>query len=68
MTRVGSGRVRRCSKCHGSGLVNEFSNLAGRVGSSQEVFKSHGSGRVGSGRVGSGQEVFKYLGSGRVGS
>ena len=52
--RVGSGRVRKLSKSHGSG----------RVGSGQEVsVKSHGSGRVGSG-----QEVFKSHVLGRVGS
>ena len=33
------------------------------VGSDQEIFTCHGSGRVGSGRVGSGR-----VGSGRVGS
>ena len=61
--QVGSGRVKRCSKCHGSGRVGSttfqisrvgpgrikrFSNITGRVGSGPEVFKSRGSGRVGS--------------------
>jgi len=58
-----------------SGRVNNFSFLAGRVGSGEEIFKSHVSGRVGSrvfriSRVGSGRggsihEVFKMS---RVGS
>ena len=76
VTRSSSDRVV-------SGRVNTLSNLAGRVGSGQEVLKSHGSGRVGSGRVGSsrvkrfrnlagrvgsGQEVLKSRGSGQVGS
>ena len=62
-SRVGSGRVRKCS------------NLTGRVGSGQEVFKSRGwrqvrsrvfqISRVGSGRVGSGQEGDEKL-TGRV--
>ena len=38
MSRVESGRIRGCSKYHGSG---------------QECFETHGSGRVGSARVGS---------------
>ena len=54
-SRVGSGRVRCCSKYHGFGRVGSESvrYLMGRVGS----------GRVGSGRVGSGR-----VGLGRVGS
>ena len=45
--RVGSGRVgSRFFKYYGSGWVKRFPNLAGRVGSGQEVFKYHGSGRV----------------------
>ena len=32
----------------GSDRVNKFSILVGRLGSGQEVFKSNGSGRVGS--------------------
>ena len=67
----GSGRV-------GSGRVESggLQNLAGRVGSGQEVLKSRGSGRVGSGgfqnrgsgRIGSGQDASKFsrVGSGRV--
>ena len=48
-------------------------NITGRVGSGQQVFKSRGSGQVGSrffqiSRVGLGQELFKSHGSGRVGS
>ena len=31
-----------------SGQVNKLLNVADRVGSGEEVFKSHGSGRVGS--------------------
>ena len=54
MSRVGSGRVRKCSKSHGSG----------RVRSGQKFFKIHGSGRVKNfsnlrGRVRSGREVMK---------
>ena len=55
ISRVGSGLV-------GSGSVQ---NLAGRLGSGREVFKSRGSGQVRSrvlnltGRVGSGQEMRK---------
>ena len=63
MLRVGSGRIRRCSKCHGSG----------RVGSGQAIFKFHGSARGGSrgfqiSRVGSGRfmRCFKCHGSGRI--
>ena len=46
-----AGRVRRCSKYHGSGRVGSGrfgSDRVGsdRVGSNQEVFKSHGSSRV----------------------
>ena len=52
MSRVGSGRVRKCVQ-----------KLTGRVGSGQEVFKSRGSGQPRSG-----QEFFKSHGSGRVGS
>ena len=63
MSRVGSGRVRRCSESHGwgqvgsrgfqisrvrSGRVKRFSNLTGRVESGHEVLKMS---RVGSGRV-----------------
>ena len=52
-----------------------FSNLAGRVGSGQEVVKSHWSGRVGlggvknvTGRMGAGQvSTYQNL-TGRVGS
>ena len=62
MSRVGSGRVRRCSTCQVG---------SGQVGSGQEVFKCHGSGRVKEfsnipGRVRSGHEVFKIsqVGSG----
>ena len=45
-----------------------FQNLAGRVGSGQEVFEMSWieSGRIGSGQIGSGLEVLKYHGSGRV--
>ena len=49
-------------------LVNR--NVAGRVGSGQEVMKSRGSGRVGSGGVGSGRvkkNQISRVGSGRVG-
>ena len=47
--------------------VNMFSNIAGRVGSGQQIFKSRGSGcRVGlrglsknlAGQVGSGQDIY----------
>ena len=37
------------------------------VGSDQEIFTCHGSGRVGSGRVGSGRVGSGRVGSGRVG-
>ena len=58
MSRIGLGRVKR------------FSNLAGRVRSDEEFFKSHGSGRVKkfrnlTGRVRSDQEVMQIS---RVGS
>ena len=68
MSRVGWGRVNKFSSLAGrvkrfsnlTGRVKRFSNLTGRVRSGQEVFKSHGSGRVGprgvhnvAGRVGS---------------
>ena len=33
MSRVGSGRVRRCSKCHESGRVGSTRFLVSRVGS-----------------------------------
>ena len=49
IARVGSGRVKRFSKSRGSGRVGSkgaLQNLAGRVGSGQEVFKIS---RVGSG-------------------
>ena len=62
---VGSGIVQNITGRIGSGRVKTFSNLVGRVRSSQELIKSHGSGRVGSGRVGSGQQVMK---NSRVGS
>ena len=46
MPRVGSGQeVSRISRV-GSSRVERFSNLAGRVMSGQEFFKSHGPGRV----------------------
>ena len=55
------GWARRYSKCHGSGRVETPSvkNITGRIVSGQEVFKSRGSGQVGSrvwqiSRVGSG--------------
>ena len=74
MTRP-AGQVTGCSKCHGSvrvgsGRVQTFTGL---VVSGQEVFKSRGSGQVGSrllqiSRVGSGQDFFKSHGSGQVGS
>ena len=47
-SRVRSGGVRNVTDPVGSGPVNKFSNLAGRAGSAQEVFKSNGSGRTGS--------------------
>ena len=64
MSRVGSGRVRKYSKFHGSGQVGSIkriSNIMGRVRSGQEFFKSHGSGRMGS-------IIFQIslVGSGRV--
>ena len=46
--RVGSGRVRKCSRSHGSGRVKRFLNLASWVRSVQEFFKYHGSGQIGS--------------------
>ena len=79
--RVGSGRVRRISKSRGSGPVGSggfsksrgsgrvgtggFQNLAGRVGSRQDVLNCS---RVGSGRVGSGRVKMSRNshGSGRV--
>ena len=42
--------------------VRNLLYLAGRVGSGQESFKSHGSGRVGSG-----QQFFRSRGSDRIG-
>ena len=76
ISRVGSGRVRRCSKRHVSGRVNKFSNLAGRVRSGQKVFSYRASGRIGSrgfeilwagwGLVESGHEVSKCHRSSRV--
>ena len=33
MSRVRSGRFRRCSKCNGLGRVKSFLNLTGRAGS-----------------------------------
>ena len=54
----GFSRVTGCLKCNGSdqevfqisrvgsGRVKGFSNLAGRVRSGQEFFKSHASGRL----------------------
>ena len=50
MSRAVSGRVRKRPISHGSGRV-----ASDRTGSSQELLKSRGSGRVGSGRVGSGE-------------
>ena len=44
--RVGSNRVRRCSRSHGSDRIG-----SGRVGSGLEDFKYHGPGRVGSGWI-----------------
>ena len=46
-----------------SGRLHKSSNIAGRVGSGQEVFKHHRSGRIWSGR-----EIFQSTGLGRVGS
>ena len=61
MSRVGSSRVRRCSKCHGSGRVGStsfqiswvgsgrvkrFSNLTGRGRLCHGVFKMSRAGRV----------------------
>ena len=43
---VESGRVRRCSKSHGSGRIG-----SDRVGPGQEVLKSRGSDRVRIARV-----------------
>ena len=44
--RSGSGReVPRSSRVE-SGRVKSFSNMTGRIGSGQELFKCHGSGRV----------------------
>ena len=61
ISRVESGRIRRCSKSF------EFSRVgSGRVGSGRVGSGRVGSGRVGSGRVGSvgsGQEVVKSYGS-----
>ena len=74
MTRP-AGRVRRCSKCHGSSPVGSRSlqNITGRVGSGQEVFKSRGSGPVGtrifqSSRFGSGPVKIYFFPISRIGS
>ena len=72
VSRVGSGRVRKCLKSHWSGRVKRFLNLAGRVRSDQKFSQSHGSGRVrptnfqthGSGQVGSGVMKRSRVGSG----
>ena len=61
MLRVGSGWLTVFYNGYGSGRVENFSNLAWRVGS-----RGCEIARVGSGRVGSGQEVWKSGGSGRV--
>ena len=57
----------------GSGWVRSLRNVAVRVGSGEEIVKSHGSGRVSSfsnlaGRVGSGRvkKLSELRGSGRV--
>ena len=70
---VGSGGVQNVTSQVGSGRVNNFSILAGRIGSGQEALKSHGSVQVGSrgfqiSRVGSGRfmRCLKCHGSGRV--
>ena len=44
-----------------AGRVNGFQNVAGLVGSGQNIYNPHGPGRVGSG-----QEVSKFRGSGQV--
>ena len=62
-SRVESGRVRRCSKPHGSRLVGSVRAGSGQVGSARIEPGRIEPGRVGSGRVGSGR-----VGSGRVGS
>jgi len=49
-----------------SGRVNNFSFLAGRVGSGEEIFKSHV--RVRWGRVKSFSNLTGWVGSGRVDS
>ena len=63
--RIGSGRVRRCSKSHGSGWVEsrDFQNITGQVGSGRVRRFS-----ILAGRVLWSQEVSKSHGSGRVGS
>ena len=74
MSRVESGQeVFKISRVE-SGRVERFSNLVGRVRSSQDFFEPHGSGRVKSfqisrvesGRVGSRSFQNSWVGSGRV--
>ena len=63
MLRVGSGWLTVFYNGYGSGRVENFSNLAWRVGSRGCEIARVGSGRVGSGRV----KRFGNL-AGRVGS
>ena len=48
MSRDGSGQEVLETSRVGSVQVDKFSNIAGRVGSGEDVFKYHGSDRVGS--------------------
>ena len=63
ISRVASGRVKKCSKVHGSGRVGLQGLQISPVGSGQVRSRFFRTSRVGSGRVGSG-----WVGSGRAGS